>query len=191
MINFFFPEFQLEQLLLRIPRVSDAQKMLDFYHLNSSFFAPTDPPKPETFLTLPYWKEMIQRYQNNWIERNQLRLILICKESGEVAGTISFTQMERGPFQCCKLGYKLGEKFTGKGLMTNSLKLSIEYIFDELNFHRIEASYVTTNTASANVLQRLDFTVDGTANNYLMIGGVWRDHILTSLTNNNWKEMCL
>ena len=101
---------------------------------------------------------------------------------------ISFTQMERGPFQCCRLGYKLGEKFTGKGLMTESLEKAISFVFNEKLFHRIEANYMTDNFASAAVLKRAGFTVEGIAKNYLFINNDWRDHTLTSLTNNAWNN---
>ena len=183
-----FPELEIENILIRIPRFADASKILDFYVQNEEFLAPFDPPKPENFHTLEFSKEIVQNYQNNWVARTQLRFILICKSSLKMAGMISFTGMERGPFQSCRLGYKLGERFTGKGIMTNSLKNSIEYLFNELNFHRIEASYLRENAPSRKVLERSGFVTEGIAKDYLFINGKWRDHTLTSLINKNWKD---
>ena len=51
------------------------------------------------------------------------------------------------------------------------------------------AAYLPHNQRSANLLKRLGFVVEGYACDYLMINGQWQDHILTSLTNRNWKLM--
>ena len=48
------------------------------------------------------------------------------------------------------------------------------------------ANYVPRNTRSAAVLERLGFTIEGEAKDYLYINGVWEDHVLTSLTNQDW-----
>jgi [ribosomal protein S5]-alanine N-acetyltransferase len=186
-----FPELNFEDISLRIPRLSDAPKMLKFYIENDAFLSQFDPPKPKNFHSLDFWKEMIQRYQNNWISRTQLRFILISSTTSEMIGMISFTGMERGPFHACRLGYKLAEKFTGKGIMTKSLNYAIGFLFEELNFHRIEANYIPENIPSANVLERCGFSIEGKAKDYLFIKDAWKDHVLTSLTNDNWKEISL
>jgi len=37
------------------------------------------------------------------------------------------------------------------------------------------------------VLRRAGFTVEGFARDYIMINGRWEDHILTSMTNPDWR----
>ncbi|MEK6579500.1 MAG: 30S ribosomal protein S5 alanine N-acetyltransferase, partial [Bdellovibrionota bacterium] len=37
------------------------------------------------------------------------------------------------------------------------------------------------------ILKRLGFETEGLAKDYLFIGGRWRDHVLNSLTNPNWR----
>lgn len=49
------------------------------------------------------------------------------------------------------------------------------------------ASYLPHNQSSGMLLKRLGYVVEGYARDYLMINGQWQDHILTSLTNYNWK----
>lgn len=53
--------------------------------------------------------------------------------------------------------------------------------------HRIMAAYLPYNQRSGKLLKRLGFIVEGYARDYLTIDGQWQDHILTSLTNRNWK----
>ncbi|MGL5806895.1 MAG: GNAT family N-acetyltransferase [Xenococcaceae cyanobacterium] len=51
-----------------------------------------------------------------------------------VLGFINFFAFIRGAFHACILGYGLAESMQGRGLMTESLHLGIDYIFDEFNY---------------------------------------------------------
>jgi ribosomal-protein-alanine N-acetyltransferase len=92
----------------------------------------------------------------------------------------------RGAFQAAYLGYNISQDQQGKGLMTEALTAVIDYVFTEINLHRLMANYRPENLASARVLEKLNFTIEGFAKNYLMVDGQWCDHVLTSLTNPNW-----
>ena len=72
--------------------------------------------------------------------------------------------------------------------MTEALQLAINFAFDELNLHRIMANHSPTNMRSAQLLRKLNFVVEGYARDYLLVHGEWQDHILTALTNHNWKR---
>ena len=100
---------------------------------------------------------------------------------------MAFSNIIRGPLQSCFLGYALAERRQGAGLMTEAVRLGIEYMFQEMHLHRISANYMPHNTASAAVLKRLGFTVEGYSRDYLQIDGRWQDHIVTSLINPDWS----
>lgn len=87
------------------------------------------------------------------------------------------------------MGYSLAAAQQGKAYMSEALKLAIAYVFTQLNMHRIMAAYLPHHQRSAKLLKRLGFVVEGYACDYLTIDGRWQDHILTSLTNRNWKLM--
>jgi ribosomal-protein-alanine N-acetyltransferase len=86
------------------------------------------------------------------------------------------------------LGYSLAAVEQGKGYMTEALKVAINFVFTELNLHRIMAAYIPHNQRSGLLLKRLGFGVEGYARDYLMINDQWQDHILTSLINPNWRS---
>ena len=102
---------------------------------------------------------------------------------GRVLGVCNFTAFIRSAFHACYLGYSIGQRYEGRGLMYEALAAAINYTFENLRLHRVMANYVPTNERSGRVLRRLGFTVEGYARDYLLVGGQWRDHILTSLTN--------
>ncbi|MEK7690001.1 MAG: GNAT family N-acetyltransferase, partial [Bdellovibrionota bacterium] len=181
------PVLRTQRLVVRMAEQSDVLAILQYYKENEARFANTDPPKPVGFYTEAFWSDAIQKRNQAWANEQSLNL-LVFEPSGRVAGTIGFSQMFRGPFHACYLGYALGGASEGKGYITEALEASIRYVFEELNFHRIMANHLLDNERSAKVLRRLGFAVEGTALNYLFINGQWRDHVLNSLTNPNWKN---
>lgn len=60
-----------------------------------------------------------------------------------------------------ELGYWLAEPFWGKGIMTKAVRALSEYAFKELGLHRVFAEPYTTNTASARVLEKSGFVLEG------------------------------
>ena len=114
---------------------------------------------------------------------------MISKESSNdgVIGICNFTQIFRGPFQACYLGYNISAGHEGKGLMSEALKKAIQYMFEKQKIHRIMANYMPSNEKSARLLSKLGFTIEGFAKDYLFINGKWEDHTLTSLINQQWN----
>ncbi len=115
-------------------------------------------------------------------EASETALRFRLKRPGEVVGFANLTQIFRGPFRACYLGYGLEEGHRGQGYMTEALQAITRYAFEALGLHRIMANYQPHNAASARVLERLGFVREGLAEDYLFLDGAWRTHVLTSLT---------
>jgi ribosomal-protein-alanine N-acetyltransferase len=98
-------------------------------------------------------------------------------------GTCNFSNIVRGVFQACHLGYAISQSHQGKGLMSEAVELGIRYMFEIVKLHRIMANYMPRNERSARLLEKLGFEREGYAKSYLKIAGVWEDHILTSKIN--------
>lgn len=64
--------------------------------------------------------------------------------------------------------------------MLRTVQRSIEFMEENLGIHRIMANYMPRNQRSAKLLKRLGFVVEGYAREYLMINGVWEDHVMTA-----------
>lgn len=181
------PVLKTQRLTLRTPQEGDVPAIVRYFKENEARFAPTDPPRPPDFYQADAWRERVRRFGESWKSEQALRLYLFDRETEEIVGTLSFSQMSRGPLQACHLGYGLGGAHEGRGLMTEALQEAIRYLFDERNFHRIMANHLPGNERSARVLKRLGFVTEGIAKDYLFINGQWRDHVLNSLTNRRWK----
>lgn len=179
---------QTARTLLRLPDPSDIPEILRYYKDNETRFIPTHPVRDPNFYTEAHWMDNIQKVQKEYREGKSVRFFLFSRgPANEVIGTVNLGEIARGPFQACYLGYDLSGTHEGKGFMTEALQAVIDYIFSTLKLHRIMANYQPYNSRSGKVLDRLGFVVEGHAKDYLLINGEWRDHVLTSLTNPEWK----
>lgn len=182
------PIISSDRLLLRIGIKEDIPEILRYFLENKDFLTPFYPTWAEHFFTAEYWQYQLENNFLEFIHDQSLKLFIFpIKQPTEVIGTINFNNFIRGAAHFCNVGYSLAETAQGKGYMTEALQVAINYVFEELNFHRIMAHYMPHNQRSGNVLKRLGFVVEGYARDYLLINGKWQDHILTSLMNPDWE----
>jgi len=178
-----------DRVILRLPEMRDICEIRKYYIDNKEHLAPYEPLKPEDFYTVRFWELDIENRINDFKEGRSLRMFVFDKvDNSTIIGVVNFNQIVRGAFHAAYVGYNIAEMKQGQGYMTESLNLAIEYAITNLNLHRIMANYMPHNRRSGNVLKRLGFNIEGYARDYLYINGCWEDHILTSLTNNNWQN---
>ena len=164
--------------------------LLSFFVENREHLAPWEPSRPADFLTEEFWRMQVGRHRRAFENGSALMFFLFLREQPqEVIGQVSLTGIVRGPAEMCMLGYALAQDAQGQGYMHEALVACLEFAFRELNLHRVMANFMPHNTRSNSVLRRLGFTVEGYARDYLYVNGAWRDHVLTSLTNDDWKPL--
>jgi len=142
------------------------------------------------FFTEGFWREKLRLGVEEFHNDRSVRLVLQLRAGEQrlpldapVVGTCNFTNIVRGPFQACHLGYQVALAQQGKSVMHEALTAAIAFMFTERRMHRIMANYRPENYRSARLLERLGFRREGLAENYLFIDGAWRDHVLTALVN--------
>jgi len=77
-----------------------------------------------------------------------------------------------------ELGYWLRREFTGRGLMTEAARASLEFAFQRLGMHRVRCAAATDNAPSLRVIARLGFRFEGIAREAEWVGSRWLDHAL-------------
>lgn len=182
------PLITSNRLLLRIAVLEDIPQIIKYFTINRAYLTPFSPTWIDGFFTDEYWQIHIEKCQFDFTNDYSLKLFIYPQiNPKEIIGAVNFSSFVRGAANFCNVGYNLAADAQGQGYMTEALKIASEYVFQKLNFHRIMANYMPHNRRSGNVLKRLNFVVEGYARDYLLINGKWEDHILTSLTNYNWK----
>jgi [ribosomal protein S5]-alanine N-acetyltransferase len=185
-----FPVLKTERLILRMPAPEEAGEGVRYSHANLSHLSESGPKPPADFFTPLYWRNVFIKAREDFLADSALRLCAFELEKPEtIVATVNFTQIFRKGAQFAYLGYGVDQHKQGQGYMFESISAALQYVFDDMNLHRIMANYMPTNERSGNLLKRLGFTIEGYARDYLLINGSWRDHILTSLTNANWRNL--
>jgi ribosomal-protein-alanine N-acetyltransferase len=107
--------------------------------------------------------------------------------SGELVGVVTVSEIVRGLFQSAYLGCYAFAPHTGRGYMTEGLRLVLRHAFGTLRLHRLEANIQPHNRPSLALFRRLGFRREGYSPRYLKIGGRWRDHERWALLVEEWR----
>lgn len=180
------PTILTDRLLLTVPDKEAAAGYAQFCRENSAFLKPWQGPFYQREFAVDFWQASLEKRRLAMTADRGYSFGIFWRDAGlqgPLLGYCNFSEVVRGLFQACYLGYALAQSAQRKGVMTEALGGAIEYMFSSVKIHRVMANYMPHNTRSAAVLQRLGFTIDGAAKDYLFINGQWRDHVLASLTN--------
>lgn len=179
---------ETERLHLAVLDEVDADQVLKYYMENRHFLNPFEPRRVESFYTLE-GKRLELRLEKEALNRGEaIRFYLMFKGENEIIGTIALTNIIKGAFKSCYLGYKLSEKHVSKGYTKEALKVVIDYGFNTLGLHRIEANVMPTNRPSIAVVKGLVFSEEGLSRKYLKINGKWEDHLRFAMINPNEED---
>ena len=182
------PLITTERLFLRLASQEDIPAILHYYTENKIYLTPFYPAWGKNFFTYDFWEKQVENNIDDFINDISLKLFAIPNTNKtKIIGSINFSNFMRKSAQYCNLGYSVAQTEQGKGYMSEGVKAATKYVFQELNMHRIMANYMPQNQRSGNLLKRLGFVVEGYARDYLLINGKWEDHILTSLTDYNYR----
>ena len=103
---------------------------------------------------------------------------LFNRDSRDLIGGITLSNIRRGVAQTGTIGYWAGERYARQGYMFEALCGLLPVLFNEYNLRRIEAACLPENIPSSKLLEKVGFTKEGLAREYLCINGVWHDHSL-------------
>ena len=133
-------EIKTKRLIIKKPQTRDKQRLIS--ELNDK-----EVSKWLENVPFPYLDEDADRWINSLTINNlQFNIFL----DNNLIGGVGLKENYR-------LGYWLGKDYWGNGYATETSKELIEYASKELNIKKIKARYMTENTSSAAVLEKLGF----------------------------------
>ncbi|MGX7666012.1 GNAT family N-acetyltransferase [Flavobacterium pedocola] len=112
---------------------------------------------------------------------------LIDKTSDEIIGGCGFhtwyTEHARA-----EIGYALkDDRFKGRGIMTEALREVINYGFNTMQLHRIEAFISPANMASLKLVTNLGFSKEGHLREHYCKNGIIEDSLVYSLLKSEFQ----
>jgi [ribosomal protein S5]-alanine N-acetyltransferase len=146
-----------------------------------AFLTPWEPTWPLDDLTKTAFHRRVQRQDRERVMDEAYSFLIFRTTDEALLGGITLGNMRRGVAQCGTLGYWMGEKYAGKGLMTKAARALLRHAFLEMGLHRVEAACAPENERSRRLLERLGFQREGFARAYLLIDGAWQDHLLFAM----------
>jgi [ribosomal protein S5]-alanine N-acetyltransferase len=156
---------------------TDTEQFFDFLIRNKEYFRRWSPAYEKNYFSVWYHKAWLESIEKEMKEGRQIKFGAYLKSNpNRIVGTVSFSNIIKGIFQSCFLGYRVDEHETKKGYASEAIAKCTEYMFGEIKIHRIEANIMPSNTPSIRVMEKLGFENEGLAKKYLKVNGVWEDH---------------
>ena len=174
----------MQEIFIRQLELSDAEDLLKLEAENRDFFQLYAPLKDEKFYTIDGQVERIEKNVLLTKQDSVYSFGIFLTDSKQLIGNVTLSEVARGNYQSCWIGYYLDRKHNGKGYMTKAVKLVVDYGFNELKLHRIEAGVMPHNIRSIKVLEKAGFHKEGIAIENVKINGRWENHQTLAIVNN-------
>lgn len=183
-INFHpFKNLETERLLLRRVAVSDIKEIRELRGNPETMKFIPRPLVTNDEEALEHFKMIDEKIENN----SGINWAITLKENPKLIGIIGHYRIQPENHRC-EIGYMILPQYNGQGIVTEAIKPVLEYGFDHLNMHSIEAVIDPENEASERVLQKNGFVKEAhILENELWNGKFW-DTVIYSLLKRNFKR---
>ncbi len=166
-------------------RPEHALILANYYAVNETHLQRWSPAVPAGHHSIESWQRRLEMREQAFEARSEVHFIGTDSLESHVMASCSLSNIVRGVFMACHMGYSCAERYEGQGYMKKVVSHAIGYAFGEMRLHRIMANHMPANERSGGLLKSLGFEREGYAKEYLLINGQWEDHVLTSLINKN------
>jgi ribosomal-protein-serine acetyltransferase len=104
---------------------------------------------------------------------------------GSLAGTIGFHRID-WINRNVEIGYWLGDKFQGQGIMTKACRTLVNYAFYEYRLNRVQIRCATGNKKSNAIIERLGFIKEGNTRQAEFLYDHYVDLFVYGMTADEW-----
>ncbi len=137
-------------------------------------------PHPYTLQDAKSWIKMVRE--------NKKDLIYAIEVEGEAAGGIGLHGKEDVYRYNAEIGYWLAEKYWGRGIVTEAVRLLLGHGFGNYPWTRIYAGIFSNNVASMRVLEKCGFSREAVLKRSVKKQGAYLDEHVFSILKEDWKE---
>jgi len=170
-----------QQVVLRELRISDAEALFAFLTTEevSRFISP--PP-----LSVDGFERFIA-----WTHRQRAAGAYACfavtvRGFDTAIGIFQVRQLEPS-FQIAEWGFAIGSEFWGTGVFQESAELVLEFTFNTLGVHRLEARAAVLNGRGNGALVKLGAVPEAILRRSFVRNGVTLDQMLYSIVASDWR----
>ena len=183
-INFHpFQNLETERLFLRRLNVDDVNEVLE---LRSN-------PESMKYVPRPLLKTKedalahIALIEDKVVNNIGINWAITLKENPKMIGIIGHYKIKPENYRA-EIGYMILPEYYGKGIVTEAIKVIVQYGFEQMKLHSIEALIDPANTASEKVLQKNGFVKEAHLLENEYYEGKFLDTVIYSLLKRNFKK---
>ncbi|MBD7912524.1 MULTISPECIES: GNAT family protein [Clostridium] len=180
-------ELYSDNIMIKLLTPEDSEALLKYYLDNKEHLRAFEPMRDNSFYTIEVQKNILSQSYRQFLNGTAVDFGIY--KDDRFIGKLKISNIVNGIFKSATIGYSIDKDEQGKGYMKETVNLAINYAFEELQLHRLEASALVENKKSQNVLLGCGFKELGVNEQYLFINGKWRDHITYYITNKRMKGM--
>ena len=176
------PTLEGRRITLREPQAADAASLFSLLSTDevSRFISPP-PPTVEAF----------ERYIS-WAQRQRIAGHYVCfaivpRDLGTPIGLVHVRTLGSG-FGIADWGFAVGSEFWGTGLFIEAAELVLDFAFDVLGTHRLEARAALCNARGNGVLKKLGAEQEGVLRHSFCRSGEYLDQVLWSVLQEDWQK---
>jgi ribosomal-protein-alanine N-acetyltransferase len=173
-----FPELETERLLLRRVTNEDTNEIIA---LRSNPETMKYIPRPLT-KTNEQALEHVAQIDSTIVTNEGITWGVTLKDNPRIIGMIGYYRIKPAHYRA-EIGYILLPEHHGKGIIPEAVKTVIDYGFNEMKLHSIEAVIDPDNFASERVLQKIGFVKEGHLKEVEFYEGRFLDSVIYSLIN--------
>lgn len=130
-----------------------------------------------------------EKFVNSIIESHNSKGYMIEEvKTGKPIGVTSLINIDYGN-RNAECIIDIGDKdYWGKGFGRESFKLLLDFVFKELNLHKVYLRVFSFNERAINLYNSFGFDEEGKLQEQLYRNGAWHDIIFMGLLKRNYKE---
>lgn len=152
-----FPHIVADELTLRKIVDSDLDNIFEIYSNEKLFqYSPVMFKKSKNTVA-----NMIGHFERDFHKKKCIFLgICLNSEPNNIVGIAEMFDYSH-EVNMITIGYRLNDRFWNKGIATKTVRVMIDYLFNNIGINRVQAFVMPENIKSQNVLQRNDFVKEG------------------------------
>lgn len=182
-------QLESKRLILRLFKPSDLDSFLNYR---------SDPVVAKYQLWGPFTRDQaldfVHKYKSAkaFIPGEWFGIAIELKETGQLIGDFAI-KIDAKDYSQAEIGFNLAPRYHKQGFASEAVLCILDYLFVELNLHRVYAMVDSQNKAAGSVLKKTGMRREGHFVQNVRVKGNWGDEYLYAILKKEWtaKKDCI
>jgi ribosomal-protein-alanine N-acetyltransferase len=176
------PDLTNDRVTLRDLRLSDAPSLFAMLSTDEVRRYMSPPPSD-----VPGFERFIEWAQAERRTGRYLCFAVVPKGYDVAIGLFQVRQIDPS-FSMGEWGVALGSQFWGTGIFEAGARLMIDFLFEELGLHRLEARAAVQNGRANGAARKVGAVPEGVARQGMFCRGQYHDQLMWSILAEDWRQ---